>query len=156
VVSSREGTPFECDAHVIPRPQLKKLTIEGGQQRYAPYYRPGHSPNEKLAPYHNAIRRFVRSILHGRIDTSPSSIDGAAIQAWCRSLRLIMGYDISHIVNEDDVIEIVSYHIHRVTVLHSADHYGLYNVDERYVPMSIAIPWQPDIKIEGAFSTPVC
>jgi hypothetical protein len=154
-VSSREGTPLECDAHVIPREQLKKLTIEGGQERFAPYYRPGHSPNEKLAPYYHAIRRFVRSILHGRIDTSEPSKDGAAIQAWCRSLRLILGYHLPHICNEQHVIEIVSDHIHRVTILHGADHYGTSQVDERYIPMSISIPWQPDIRIKGAFSTPV-
>jgi hypothetical protein len=179
-LNAREGAPPEADAHVLPRAHIRKLMIEGGEgryvahcsscvavclcthsnehrvlSRYAPYYRPGHSPNDKLAPYRHAIHAFVTSVLRDRIDVSPDTADGAAIQSWARSLHIILGYDLPPIVTVDHVIEMVTDHIHRVTVMHSSDHEGLYNVDERYVPMSVAVPWRPDIILTGAFATPV-
>jgi hypothetical protein len=155
VLNAREGAPPEADAHCLPRSHIRKLILEGGEGRYAPYYRPNHSPNEKLIPYRIAMRNFVSSVLTNRIDVNPDTIDGAAIQSWARSLRIVLGYDLPSLITVEDVIDMVTEHIHRVSVMHSVDHEGLYNVDERYVPMSVATPWRPDVTLTGAFATPI-
>jgi len=142
--SGKEGAPWFANIHTCSREQITKM-IRYGQTKINFTRKP---LCQALEPWYKAIRNFVHTVLiEQRL-----AID-ERVQRWAKSINIILEYGLpeGEALDVQDIEDVIVDGIYRISVQHSADHYGFLQVSTRKLPMVTRIAWSHDATIGGDF-----
>jgi len=138
------GTPWAVNIQTCDRDQIMKF-IRYGQTNKNFSRKPLCS---SLQPWYQAIRTFVHTVL-----TEQQLLIDDDVKRWAKSINIVLQYGLPEgdALSVQDVEDVIVDGIYRISVQHSADHYGFLQVSTKKLPMVTRIAWAPDAAIGGNY-----